>query len=231
MVNDAGVILHSLHPWEWAKGRIATINLEPDNDLAPLPLDVMDIVSLRRPGTFVRKVQFVSVEQIHNIKGVTQTTTGWYWGAVRWLPVDGDPSEEPRPHLYLHPTPTSPDELELIYRSEWPELTKEEDILPMPRWVHPLFTEIFRQMVLGYEEHEGGTVAARLQGLRESDLFRYIRSRDGSLVPSIGVHTGGAGQRNSRFGSSHGGYGSYGGIYGESLPWPTEQINDYDPFS
>ena len=61
------------------------------------------------------------------------------------------------------------------------------DVASLPGWLEPLFLDVLASVARGLDEDDQGGISARVEGIRESFLFREAIRRDDSLQHVVGL--------------------------------------------
>ena len=91
--------------------------------------------------------------------------------------------------MELHPTPTSADSVVVAYRSDWSELTSDEEYAHVPGYAESVLISLVRAFALGYEE-DG--LEVRVAEVQNGPLFQRLLEKDGIIQPDYGPIKNGA---------------------------------------
>lgn len=96
--------------------------------------------------------------------------------------------------LEIWPSVSSNDEdaLTIFYRSGWVDIATDSDRIRIPDFMELLYLEMCRRFAKGWEEEDIADLPTRLEGLTRTEMYRDIRSTDGSIQPDYGEISGGA---------------------------------------
>jgi len=117
------------------------------------------------------------VEEEAYFNANTSFTTGYH---VEWN--SGADKTQPVATLRITPEPTAGefDALSAVYYREWPDLTADDDIVPIPSYMEALYIQFCRAFAIGYEG-SGETIAA-MQGavaaVQAGPIYRNAVVRD-----------------------------------------------------
>jgi len=178
-----------------------------------LPSDFGAELRMVTTGGLTQHIAFTTQQRLLEARSRTPAPPlGVYWAAIFTAPDLTSAGGSPTPRLELYPDGTAVDYdfLTCSYRIAWSELTEDAKIISIPPYVEPLYTQLLRAIVKGYEEEEEGTVEDRINALTQSATFFNAISEDGLLQPDVGELTGG----NESFASQ------------EWWPYPTEYVAD-----
>jgi len=230
IVNDAGQYLHTMHPWRWASGQEHQITAVSGQSEYELPLNVRDVTRFVSASRSYIDVAQIPWEDLVRREQYGAASPGWYTVALRYDAgsvaddVGGQSDGIPRLVMRVWPSPAAEESITVLYRRGWTELRRDDDIIAMPDWVHPLFEMLLRAFALGIHDDKVGALHQRLDEITgnpmariaPSSLYINTRSRDGSIDGVIGHISGGAGRAYS-----------LAGQYGDSRVYPG--IGSYTP--
>lgn len=178
-----------------------------------LPSDFGAELRMVTTGGLTQHIALTSQERLIQARSRSPSPPlGVYWAAIFTAPDLTSAGGAPTHRLELYPEGTAVDYdfLTCSYRIAWAELTEDAKIISIPAYVEPLFTQLIRAVVKGYEEEEEGGVEDRINALAQSVTFFNAITEDGLLQPDLGELAGG----NEQF------YGQ------EWWPYPTEYVAD-----
>ncbi len=206
LVNDAGQYLHTLHTWRWASGQSYTLPVVAGQAEYVVPDNVRDVLKfLTGSRTYVDVCQ-VPWEELVRLEQHGAASPGWYTVALRYdagsTPddVEGTALGHPRPVLRVWPVPSTTEDVQMLYRRGWTDVRRDDDVIGLPDWMHPLFDALLRAFAKGRHEDDAGALHKRLDDITgspgnripPSSLYINTRSRDGSLDGTFGPPRGGA---------------------------------------
>jgi len=198
-LNDNGVRLKESISDSNETGIGVTINA---NRAVPLPSDYGGHIRAVSPTQGrTTSFRFVTQQELLQLRAVqTVPVVGSYSGAVfaaENLKVGGG-AQQHRIELWPYPTTGAPNFLTVSYSVGWRPREKDSDILSIPVWIEPLYTEILREVTKGYESEESGSVGERMAQIRTGATFFDAKAHDALAQPGFGyTGRGGAEQVGS----------------------------------
>lgn len=160
------------------------------NDQIELPddFDLQQILGYSMTNGLLGALQFTdgqSLLDLRNWPGGGRSTG--FWALLKYVRTSASIKAVPRLELWP-PTSSGEEELVIFYRGGWIPVSSDEDDLSLPAsgWLDPLFIELFKAVVNGTEEPEGGTVDARVTALRKGALYHDATVRDSLIQPDHG---------------------------------------------
>lgn len=199
MINMAGHLLTSAHPWTWRRRAEASIDFVADQSYATLPADYGEVIAIDRAN--LDGFAFVGFDELLSLRYARSAITSGYVGAVvTVLPADNTVAPD-APRLELYPTPAanSTGALRMFYRAGWTEVTETTHALKIPGWMDLLFYETLRAVVLGIEEHDNAGVDQRAAAVFSGPVFATAAKRDTATSPEAGFLRNGVGQSTRGF--------------------------------
>lgn len=171
-------------------------SLKNDHITLPTDLDIQQILAYSMTNGLLGMVEFTDEQTMLNLRNWPGggRSTG-FWALVRWVRTASNVRAVPHVELWP-PSSSSEEELVIFYRGGWIEVADDDDDLSLPQagWLDALFIEVFKAVVMGHEESEGGGVARRLAGMS-------IVGQDGRFVDPIMRN---ASERDALFQPDHG---------------------------
>lgn len=187
LVNEAGEWMVSAYEWHWCLGRITSLSTVAGVDSAELPDDYGGDIALFHSDNLVRRLDLVSMAEFLELRTTAPIQSGLisYATVSYTTPPSGG---APEPRLLLFPTPQTSEEdaYTIAYTARWKYVEEAEDYLQMPSYCVTLYLEILQHIARGRMEEDQGSVAQRLQNLRESDLFMAAIQADSRTQSDMG---------------------------------------------
>lgn len=181
VMNDALQLLGNMSKWRWLERPAIGLNLVADQPYVTLPADCYTLLGPPIPtDTTINGVEIVSMEELETLRRVGYSGAPYKVALV----YNGTP---PRARYEVVPAPTT-SLLEAWlqpYRSGMGELTSEDDQLPIPAWMRPLFRQVCLAVKQGYEEHDLGSVDRRISALRAGAVYIDAVNRDAALQTRV----------------------------------------------
>ena len=186
VVNNAGHYMTSIYPWRWLEGS-ATLGALTSGTTTALPTGFVELLGYTPRGSDSRvtgsKAYLVSpteLEDMRNSSGTLPLDTAYI--AVVYITTSGTSTIASTPALDVYGNGTLPT-VKIRYRSNWTQITDDEDVFILPAWLEPLYIECLRAFARGYEEEDVATMNARLTDAQNSPLLASSIGRD-SLIES-----------------------------------------------
>ena len=180
-MNEAGERMCSMHKWRYLERVPAKLILVEDQDYVSLPVDVHTLIGPPIPtDTTLNNVKIVSMAEIERLRASGYSGLP-YAACIEW---SGNP---PRARYAIVPTPDDTDEdaWHQPYRTGWSPLSTEDDVLPFPPYMRPLFNALCLAVKQGYEEHDNATVDDRVTKLMGGGTFISCVQRDAALQSRV----------------------------------------------
>jgi hypothetical protein len=192
LCNWAGEHLTNMHPWGWLERPPASLDLLEGNSWINLPSDFGRAIGKPRPtGSSTVSLEWATMDEIASLRSGEATSQLSLYGAISWTSsIEG--VLKARIELSAEIQTTAEDSLLLAYRAKWYEVVNDDDLLRIPSWLEPLYLEVLFVYAQAYDEHDLGSLSARLLEIESSPVFMAARNRDGGVQPSVGKMSGGA---------------------------------------
>jgi len=175
------------------------------NDQINLPsdFDFQELIAYSVPDSLVGFAEPTSPQTLLDLRSYPGlgTTIGFFM-LIHYVRTS---DAQPVPRAEVWPASTSTDEsLVIWYRAGWKTPDTDEEVLAIPEWLNLLYIELFKAVVMGHEEPEGGSVDARVTAVLGGRLFQIAKQRDSLIQPPQGPYTGtwmtgGSGRSLSRY--------------------------------
>jgi hypothetical protein len=195
IVNDAGRYLCAMHEWTWLERPPANLSFVADTDYVVLPTDFNQMISVEPTSSIVIQVFMTTISTLLKLRADQVTSVFDYTVALEYPTQSATTARPGSARLAVYPTPGSNDSnvLKLFYKAGWIELDGNADVPNTPEDCDSLLIEIIRQMTLGYTASKAGgdSVRKRIEGLRESELFKTFARRYGADSWDLGQMQGG----------------------------------------
>lgn len=170
----------------------ASISFDLDVSHVLLPSDFGTHVDLFGTRSFTRYAYSASLSEMIESDTIQLVSTSFLtlYG-IEW--AQAAEKAQPVATLKVWPEPSQAawDELSLIYRRGWLEITNEDDVISIPEWMEPLYLQYVRGFAAGYED--GNTPLERLKALdiaiasvESGPIYANAKRRDVSMQPSYG---------------------------------------------
>lgn len=147
-----------------------------------LPDDLQSIVTIQPTSNLLRCMVPLASGGLQTLRSSTGLAPAFgYVYDVAWLEVDG--RLYPALELWPDATADEPNSLTLWYRADWRVLTADEDRVVWPAWLYPVLWRVVRETFKAFAEEDEGSLEARLEPIKRSELFMSLARRDGAMVP------------------------------------------------
>lgn len=182
-INQAGILLCNLYGWRWLNRAGTTLNFVAGQAYVDLPSDLLRLHTIT-PAALGEEFVLLDFDRfIQNEKQGTQPSG--YYGYVG---TNVGTLNAVTLRLFLHPTPSAnlTGALMLKYRAGWTEIASGDaagTLVAIPDFVEPLYLEMLRAVVYGYEENMNGGVDARVSAIKASATYKSTVARDIDMVP------------------------------------------------
>lgn len=199
LIEMAGNVLTSMHPWSWLRRPIAALDFVSGQDWVALPADYGELVAIDRSN--LDGWQWIGFDELLEMRYGRQSIAAGYVGAiVTALPTAGSTAPDTA-RIEIFPTPAANGvgALRLAYRAKWTAVTAPDDALKLPGYADLLFYEILRAVVLGVEEHDNAGVDQRIEAVRRGLVFAAAARRDTASADEGGFLRNGVGQSSRRY--------------------------------
>lgn len=173
-------------------GDAASVDFDVDVSHVLLPTDFGTHVDLFGTRSFTRYAYAASLsEMIESDTNQLVSTSFLTLYGIEW--AQGADKEQPVATLKVWPEPSQAtwDELSLIYRRGWLELTSDDDIVPIPEWLENLYIQYVRAFAAGYEDGKSplerlAALETALKLVRTGEVYADAKRRDVSMQPNYG---------------------------------------------
>ena len=170
----------------------ASISFDLDVSHVQLPTDFGTHVDLFGTRSFTRYAYAASLsEMIENDTNQLVSTSFLTLYGIEWAQAADKAQPVATLKVWPEPSQATWDELSLIYRRGWLELTNEDDVVSIPDWLEPLYIQYVRAFAAGYED--GNSPLERLRALdlaiasvESGRIYANAKRRDVSMQPNYG---------------------------------------------
>lgn len=191
IANLAGRHLTTMRRWAFMEKR-AAFGLVSGQDYAALPTDCEQVFEVDGDDSG-SCIELTTPDVLLRLRREDNATvlTDQYYSVAGYRDLGTD---QPSPVLELDHAPgaTNASWGQVWYLASWQEITSEEDLIEMPRWIEPLYYALYDQWLFGSEEHDVAPLLNRLEDVRRSSLYTDAMTRDEDLQTDHGVIEGGA---------------------------------------
>lgn len=180
LLNMAGEQLVNMRSWNWLRRAPQFLGHIADQEYVQLPIDCA-VVRKIEPTT--SSGNWVTITNMPELLRMRAHGNGAQWYVA--MTYAGVPAA---PRLEISPTPsaTDPEVWTLWYSGGWRTLLTEEDVLPFPIWVKPVYDLLVRAVARGLEEEDEGTMSARIAEVQAGPVYVAAARRDGRLSVDLG---------------------------------------------
>ena len=200
IVNEAGRYMFSV-PWKFRERPPATITTTPNQSFVELPTDFGEMISANMTDGLVKSIHFTTMDDLVERRTTAIGQSQEYYAVILHPTSESSTGGEVSPRIELHPTPTRSDNIVVAYRSDWVELTSDEEYASVPGYAESVLIGLVRAFALGYEE-DG--LEVRVAEVQNGPLFQRLLEKDGIIQPDYGPIRNGHLSR---------------GVSGYHLPW------------
>jgi len=190
IINEAG--RHLFHyQWKFRERPPTSVFTDADVDYVVLPDDVGEVTGLRMKDGLTDSIRLTTIEEVVDVRNTTISTGNNYVAAIVW-PVAYSGQQEQFPRLELAPTPTTEEEITLLYKAKFRDFTSDDQdtsVAKVPPMAEGVFIALVRAIALGYEEEN---MTQRLMEVEASPVFQRLLVSDGFLQPDYGPLRNGA---------------------------------------
>ena len=189
IVNQAGRHMFT-YSWKFRARPSTDIPTVASQSYIDLPTDVSEIITIRMKDGLNDSIELTSYDKLLLIRNGSLSTGRQFHAAISYYDSTGTESTTValKPRLELAPTPTAVDQISLVYRAKWPNLSADTDIAPIPEGAESLLIAYVRAFAQGYEEEN---FMQRVAEIDASPLFHRTSVQDGMIQPEYGPLEGG----------------------------------------
>lgn len=176
---------------------LATGDIEVEFTLpsVALPSDFGTIIALDAEDSLTISVHQTTLEELLRLRtNEIQITSSYYYAALTYADSDATIGGAPVPVLALWPAPATNDiaAFTLFYRAAIPEVTDDNEIVPIPAFMEMCYRQLVRAVARGYEHEQSTTLAAELAEWMQAQFTQDAMARDGMQQQHYGPLRGGA---------------------------------------
>ena len=188
IVNEAGRYMFSV-PWKFRERPPATVTMTANQSYVELPTDFGEMISANMSDGLVKSIHFTTMDDLVERRTTAIGQSQEYWAVILHPTSEATTGGAEAPRMELHPTPTSADSVVVAYRSDWFELTSDEEYAHVPGYAESVLISLVRAFALGYEE-DG--LEVRVAEVQNGPLFQRLLEKDGIIQPDYGPIKNGA---------------------------------------
>lgn len=170
LINGAGRSLETARRWEWLASRETQVSLVAGSPRVVLPADFKTQVVATEPGFGWLPVTWVSNANYQHRRDMQGGLAGGqpYFGTLRH---EIDATGAALPVLLIYPEPSAAQTFNLLYDAQWPTVTDDDAVIPIPPFLEEFYCAWLREYALGIIEHDNAPLHVRLAGLKSSPMF------------------------------------------------------------
>lgn len=201
IINDAQVLLTSMHRWRWLNRSTVGLDLIEDQTWVDIPDDVGEILSIESSdNSSFRAINLTTLDEVNNIRG-SIAGLGQYWCSVVYS-EPGPSGEASRPRLEIAPTPgtTEVNAYSMFYRARLLPVSDDFQMIPLPWFMTALWWEVLRSVAQGTYEEMHGTVTDRITKVIVGPIMDLAVQQDGRIQTTAGKLRGGILDSDTVFG-------------------------------
>lgn len=182
LLNMAGEQLVNMRAWNWTRRAPQFLGHVADQEYVTLPIDCAAIRKIEPTSATGDWVTLTNMPEVLRLRAQGGSGTGPWYAAMTYAGVPA----APRLELYPTPTATEPEVWTLWYSGGWRTLLTEEDVLPFPVWMKPVYDLLVRAVTRGLEEEDEGTMSARIAEVQAGPVYVAAVKRDSRLSVDLG---------------------------------------------
>ena len=148
-----------------------------------MPTDFGEMISANMTDGLVKSIHFTTMDDLVERRTTAIGQSQEYFAVILHPTSESTNGGSKAPRIELHPTPTSSDNIVVACRSDWSELTSDDDYAFVPPYVESVLISLVRAFALGYEE-DGMEV--RVAEVQNGPLFQRLLEKDGIIQPDYG---------------------------------------------
>lgn len=190
IVNEAGRLLCTMHPWKFLERAPATVNFVSGQAYVAMPTDFGTLINVEYNADALNRFTLATFDEIAALRAENITPPAEYFGAIVHPSQVNATTAPAVPRIELAPTPTAniTDALSIWYRSCWTEMTYSSgnEVPNVPDYVHSLLSELVAAVAMGYNERDAGSMSMRLAEIEIGPLAQNAKSHDGMIQPHYG---------------------------------------------
>jgi len=190
--NEVGEWLCNAEVWNWLRRPSTLLSLVASQQYITLPADFGRFVSIDTVSGSVYRVKMETQEAVDRARRLPAANGTLFKGCI--LHTAPTALAVPVAQLEIGPIPgaSAANVIRLSYIATWRTCTTENDLIPMPLWLHALYIRAFALYLAGWERDKGGTVEQRCASLRMSDIWQSAVDRDDTIQCDLGPMHGSA---------------------------------------
>ncbi len=191
-INAAGTMFYDLHSWKFKARQKATLSTVSGSSRADLPSDFSEEISIKRNTAGIQMTSLAEVARQDAGNISRAASTGFYLGSIVYpTPEPGQPGVLPLPFLTIVPQPSGDNAtaFDLWYKSRWPTLIENTDIVPVPPYCEGAIREFCALYAKGKRDDR---FLEYIEVFSRSQVFDHAKRADGRQQSEYGETTGGA---------------------------------------
>ena len=163
-----------------------------------LPYDFAELIAYHSTSGLLQGLQMTSHGDLLQKRASAMTMPlGFHYASITQpakLDGSGEEKSRPYPRLEIWPAPSANENaaVQIVYRRGWASVSNSTEVLAIPSWIEPLYTEIVRAYALGWEESDVATLDQRLAVIAQGPIYAAAIERDSSVQPDLGPLINGA---------------------------------------
>lgn len=187
VANEVGELIVNAHPWNWLARPAATVSVVAGQSYLALPADFGRFGSIEPVSGSGFRVRMEDMAAVIRARRASAPGGRLLRGALAFSAPTNTALPAARIEVGPIPAVSAADSLMLAYIATWRTVTSENDVIPMPVWLHGVYFRGLQLYVQGHERDKLGTVEQRLDSLFGSSQFQVAVDRDDTLQCDIGV--------------------------------------------
>ncbi len=190
--NSAGTMFFDLHSWKFRSRQKTTLSTVSGSSRVALPSDFSEEISIKRNTAGIQMTSLAEIARQDAGTTSRASSTGFYLGSIVYpTPEPSQPGVLPLPFLTIVPQPSSDDltAFNLWYKSRWPTLIEDTDIVPVPPYCEGAIREFCALYAKGKRDDR---FLEYIEVFSRSQVFDHAKRADGRQQSEYGETTGGA---------------------------------------
>ena len=179
IVNTAGEHLFT-HPWKFREATTTVATVVSQSYVA-LPSDFAELTQVWKQD---QPLWIQTPEEVETARQTNFPDLTWRAYVKTVLPTTGSPTQSYR--LELYPTPTSVENLKVLYRTGWPSVasgTATSEVISIPKHVEATLIAYVRAVAEAYED---GQQSQRFAEIEAGPIFGAAKQKDGMVQSHFG---------------------------------------------
>lgn len=169
-----------------------SISFDLDTSHVLLPADFGSHVELFGTRSFLRYAYSASITELMDNETNQLVAASFSSGyAIEW--AQASEKAQPQATLKVWPEPSAStwDELSLVYRRGWLDLTSDDDVISIPDWLEGTYIQYVRAFAAGYEDGTSplervAALDAAIASVENGHIYARAKRHDENMQPTYG---------------------------------------------